>query len=75
MLFEAGFDKLFDKIIFIDAPYEMRLKRLMKRNNLDLKSAEIRLNAQNDNNKMKADYIIDNSKTIQDLEEAIDSIL
>ncbi len=75
LLYEAGFDKLFDKIIFIDAPYDIRLQRLIKRNNLDEISAKKRLDSQNDNNKEKADFIIDNSKTIENLEKSIDLIL
>ena len=74
LLYEAEFDKLFDKIIYIDAPYEIRLKRLIKRNNLDEASALKRMNAQNDN-KNKADIIINNSGTIEDLKKAIDLIL
>ena len=75
LLYEANFDKLFDKIIFVDAPYELRLKRLMERNNLDKANAQKRLNAQNDKNKAKADYIIENTGSIKELEKAINSIL
>ena len=35
LIYEAGFNELFDKIIFVDANKDLRLKRLMKRNNLD----------------------------------------
>ncbi len=75
LLYEAGFDKLFDKIIFVDANYETRLKRLMARNNLDEKPAKQRLDAQNNNYKLKADYIIENNSTLEDLKKAIDLIL
>lgn len=75
LLFEANFDKLFDEIIFIDAPYELRLERLMKRNNLNMEDARTRLNTQNIDNKSKANYIIENAASLDDLEKAINSIL
>ena len=75
LLYEAGFDKLFDKIIFVDAPYETRLLRLIKRNNFSNKEAELRLNSQNDNYKNCADYIIENDDSIEKLEKSIDLIL
>ena len=36
LLFETGFDKLFDKILFVQCNDELRLERLMKRNNFKL---------------------------------------
>ena len=75
LLYEAGFDKLFDKIIYVDAPYDMRLKRLMKRNNFNEDEARKRLNVQNNQNKTRADYVIENIGTIEDLKNAINSIL
>ncbi len=69
ILYQTGFDKMFDKIIYIDAPYELRLKRLQKRNNLDEKDAILRLNAQNDYGMDKADIIIQNDKTLDELEK------
>ena len=75
LLYEAGFDKLFDKIIFIDAPYELRLQRLMNRNNLNEVDAKKRLNCQNNENKKYADIIINNSGSLNELENTINSIL
>ena len=75
LLYEAGFDKIFDKIIYIDAPYEIRLNRLMKRNNLSETEAKIRLDCQNNDNKKRADIIIDNSGTLDELKEIINSLL
>ena len=48
LLFEAGFDKLVDKIIFVSAPYELRLERLIQRNGYDRDYARLRLNSQLD---------------------------
>lgn len=76
-LFEANLDDLFDKIIFISAPKEIRLQRLIKRNNFDYQTALKRINAQ-DNESVKiqkSDYLVINDKSIQDLEKEIEKIL
>lgn len=75
LLYEAGFNKLFDKIIFVDAPYEIRLKRLIKRNNLSESEAGKRLNCQNNNYKNQADFVLENIGTIEELEKSINLIL
>ena len=70
-------DDLFDKIIFISAPKEIRLQRLIKRNNFDYQTALKRINAQ-DNESVKiqkSDYLVINDKSIQDLEKELEKIL
>lgn len=74
LLYEANFDKLFDKIIYIDAPKEIRIERLIKRNNLSYEDALLRINSQN-NNKLKADYVIENNTTLDELEIKVNLIL
>jgi len=64
LLYETKFNEFFDKIIYIDAPYEIRLNRLMKRNDLNMEDAKLRLNSQNNQFKNKADYIIENDENI-----------
>ena len=75
LIYEAGFNELFDKIIFVDANKDLRLKRLMKRNNLDKETALKRINCQNDDNKTKADIIIENNSDIKDLNTKINNII
>ena len=75
LIYEAGFDKLFDKIIYVDSNKNLRLKRLMERNFLDEKTALIRINAQNDNFKNNADFIIDNNGDLRSLRENVAKIL
>lgn len=65
LLFQSGFYKFFDKNIFIDAPKELRLKRLMKRNNLDKKTALSRLDLQDDSS--LADFVIENDSCVENL--------
>lgn len=75
-LFEAGFEELFDKIIYITADENIRKERLIKRNNFTSVEAQRRINAQNeDNKKEKADFVIENNLTIKVLEQNIAYIL
>jgi len=71
ILFEAGFDKYFDKVVFISADIKTRLQRLQKRNNLSYKDALLRISSQDDENSKiaKSDFAIDNSGTKEELKE------
>lgn len=73
LLFKSGFYKLFDKTIFINANDEIRLKRLMKRNNLDKDEAKKRLNLQDDGS--LADFVIENNDDIEKLSKNISDII
>jgi len=55
-------------------PRELQLKRLMERDKLNPEQAESRLNAQMDieSKKMRADYVIDNSGTLEQTEQQLD---
>lgn len=77
LLFETGFDKLFDKILLVYTDDEIRLKRLMKRNNMTKANAKIRLNNQMPQGKKfsRSDYIIKNNGTIEELNNQIQKIL
>lgn len=75
-LFESGFDTLFNKIIYVTADRALRLERLIKRNNLTIEEAEIRINAQVDTNKIeKSDYIIENNTDLADLQNKVKEVL
>ncbi|MBQ8758875.1 MAG: dephospho-CoA kinase [Clostridia bacterium] len=71
LLFESGADKLCDITVGIVAPYPTRLKRIIKRDGLDKKSAKMRLDAQpkDDFFEEKCDYIIANNGTLRALKE------
>ena len=73
LLFKSGFYNFFDKTIFVDAPENIRLERLMKRNNLDKNIALERLNLQDDGN--FADFIIQNNSDIDNLKKQVLEIL
>lgn len=62
ILFEKNFDDQFDKIIFITAPEDVRLKRAMQRDRCDEENVRSRMRLQwNEDLKIgKSDYIINN---------------
>ena len=76
-LFESGFDALFDKIIFIYANENIRLERLMKRNNFTKEEALKRISAQTieEEKTLKCDYIIYNNNDIEHLKNEINKII
>ena len=75
-LFEAGFETLFDKIIYITADTEIRLDRLMQRNKYTKEEALKRIYAQEETLKAeKSDFIIYNNSDIQELEKQLNHIL
>ncbi len=75
-LFEAGFENLFDKIIYVTADEKTRQERLIKRNSYTIEEARKRISAQSENGKReKCDFVIENNGTLQDLENSINTCL
>ena len=62
LLFEAGMEDLFDKVLMVYCPDEIRLERLMKRNKYTREYAQLRIDSQmrQDDKTKKSDYIIRN---------------
>ncbi len=77
LMFEAGFEDIFDKIIFVSAPENLRLKRLMLRNNLTEEDALKRIKSQlPESNKIsKSSYTIKNDSDIEQIIPQIKVIL
>ena len=77
LLFETGFDKLFDKIIFVQCDDKLRLERLMKRNNFTKEQALKRMNAQmpQDEKINKSDFVIHNNSTKEELAVQVNELL
>ena len=73
LIFEAGWEREFDKIIFVSAPEELRLKRLIQRNNYNIKQAKQRIQAQeSEENKIKkSDFVIYNDSDLKNLENSV----
>ena len=64
ILFEHGFEKIFDKTIMVYAPQEVRIRRVMKRDNTTYQEVKARMdNQMNDEEKRNlSDYVIVNYK-------------
>lgn len=75
-LFEAGFENLFDKIIFVTADENIRKERLIIRNSYTPEEALKRIKAQDDYfKKEKSDYIIENNSDMESLNSEVKNIL
>jgi dephospho-CoA kinase len=68
LLYESGWDKLFPDAILVYAPEIVQIDRLMQRDRLDRRTAEITIAAQIsiEEKKEKARFIIDNSGSLED---------
>lgn len=77
LLFEAGFKNLFDKIIFVTADKNTRLKRVMERDVCDIDFAQKKLASQApEEEKIKqSDYVIKNNSTLENLKHQVETIL
>ena len=76
LLIEANFNHLFNYIILITAPEKIRIERALKRNNLSLNQIKKRNMLQwPDEIKQKyANYVIENDKSISDLQKKLTKI-
>ena len=77
LLFETNQQDDFDKIIFISADEEIRLKRLIERNNYSVEYAKTRIASQaNENEKIKkSDFVIYNNSDFYSLNNQVISVL
>jgi len=77
LLFEANMEDLFDKIIFVYCEDEIRLRRLMQRNNYNKNYAQKRLAAQmpQDLKVAKSDFIIKNNSDKNALYKEVEDFL
>lgn len=74
ILFESGQNIHFDKIILLTAPYEVKIERVMKRDNVSREKVIERMNNQlTDEEKiLKSDYIINNDNISMVLPQVLD---
>ncbi|MFY9901522.1 MAG: dephospho-CoA kinase [Trichococcus sp.] len=70
LLYEGGYKDSCDAVMVVYVPEELQLQRLMSRNHLDEKEAIRRMQSQLSIEKKKelADFVIDNSGTIEETE-------
>lgn len=77
LLFETNLNEICDAVVAVLADENLRLKRIVNRDKIDISAAKMRLNAQNKNAffKSKADFIIFNDSSKEDLFTKVDEIL
>lgn len=73
LLFETNQEKNFDKILFVSANEDIRLDRLINRNNYSKEYAEIRIKSQGREEEKikKSDYVIYNNSDFESLKKQI----
>ena len=76
LLFEAGEDKLCDKVVFVTADEDVRIKRIMARDNLSFEDAKQRIDARNLAPIMeKCDLLIKNNGDVGFVEKAVEDFI
>ena len=77
LLFETNQQDMFDKIIFVSADEDIRVERLMKRNNYSREYALNRMNSQGDELEKikKSDFVIYNNSDFLKLKSQVKSVL
>lgn len=73
LLLDAGLERLCDSVWVVYAPFDIRLKRVMSRDNIDRENALMRFENQKSFDEIKtfADVIIDNRADENELEKAV----
>lgn len=76
ILYESGFDRLVDKVIAVVAPLDIRIERIMRRDNISKSKAEEWIGRQMDQAEVakRADFSIVNDG-VADLDSQIDIII
>jgi len=68
ILYESGFDTTVDKVLYVDAPLELRIQRTMHRDGSTRQQVEARINMQqSEAQRGKADYVIENDDASQEV--------
>lgn len=77
VLYETHGEGRCDWVLVISLPEGMQLQRLMKRNNLSQKEAQKRIDSQMPltEKSSRANYLIENTGTIEELEEKLEKLL
>ncbi len=73
LIYEAGLDKKLDAVVMVDAKKALRVARVCMRDAVSEKDVHARINAQYDAKKKleKADYVIYNNGTLEELESKV----
>ncbi len=77
ILFESGFNNYVDKVLFVDAPEDIRLQRAMRRDSANEEQIRARMKMQQPEiHRSQADFIIDNkTATEKEIQEQLALLL
>lgn len=77
ILLEAGWSEVCDRIVFVDAPRDVRLRRLDEQRGWDAKEIEAREAAQMSmtEKKKRADFVVDNSGSAEQTARQVENLL
>ena len=76
LIFESGLDGLLDAVVVIDAPVEVRLERVMRRDGADKEQVLARMRHQLPASELRrrADIVIDNNGSLGELRQKIEHL-
>lgn len=77
VLFESKMDIICDYVVAVVAPVEIRKQRIMKRDNISSKNADIRINAQMQDSFYieKSDFVFDGSSSLDEIYKKADEVI
>lgn len=76
LIFEAGSERFLDAVAVVDAPRDVRLERVQKRDDVSRAAVETRMGHQlpPDELRRRADFVIDNSGTLDDTRQQVEKL-
>ena len=76
LMFESGFDKRCDILIAVIAADDVRISRIMKRDNISAEQARARIATQIPSDELvkRVNFVVENNKNIEDLEKDVEAL-
>lgn len=73
LIFETGLDAILDRVLVVDAPKEVRIRRVVERDGVSPSAVRERMDHQLSSAELRerADYVIDNTGTEDELRDAV----
>jgi dephospho-CoA kinase len=77
IMLEAGWSGVCDRLVFVDAPRELRLRRVAEQRGWSAPEVEARESAQLTltEKRLRADHVLDNSASLAHLQQQVDELL
>ncbi len=77
IVFEAGLEDLYDYVLVVDAPEDIRIQRLIKTRSMTAEQIQQRMATQlhSEEIRRRADFVIENSNSLDELKAALNKIL